>query len=120
MKKVDRFFVGLALAGLCSWASADALQVRSMANQHGKTCAAAVVALLTGQKPNPSPNFSNTCYSFVSSTFAVHVASVHTYDPLKKTMVTVAGSGGVSAAANEAEGEFALAWAHAIWADSLV
>lgn len=31
MKKVDRFFTGLVLAGLCSWASADALQVRSMA-----------------------------------------------------------------------------------------
>lgn len=31
MKKVYRLFSGLALAGLCSWASADALQVRSMA-----------------------------------------------------------------------------------------
>jgi len=31
VKKVDRFFSGLVLAGLCSWASADALQVRSMA-----------------------------------------------------------------------------------------
>jgi len=48
------------------------------------------------------------------------VASVHTYDPVKKTMVTVAGSGGVSTAANKVEGEFALAWAHGIWADSFV
>lgn len=31
MKKVNRFFSGLALAGLCTWANADALQVRSMA-----------------------------------------------------------------------------------------
>ncbi|GAB4214368.1 MAG: NAD(P)/FAD-dependent oxidoreductase [Rhodoferax sp.] len=90
-----------------------------MANQHGKTCAAAVVALLTGQPVNPSPIYNNTCYSFVSPEDVVHVASVHTYDPVKKTMVTVAGSGGVSKAANELEGRFALAWAKGIWADTL-
>lgn len=90
-----------------------------MANQHGKTCAAAVVALLTGQTPNTSPIYNNTCYSFVSSEDVVHVASVHTYDPVKKTMVTVAGSGGVSKAANELEGRFAWAWAQGIWADTL-
>jgi len=92
----------------------------SMANQHGKTCAAAVVALLTGKTPNPSPIYTNTCYSFVSSKEAVHVASVHTYDPVKKTMVTVAGAGGVSTAANAVEGEYAYGWARNIWADSLV
>ncbi|MDD2809631.1 NAD(P)/FAD-dependent oxidoreductase [Rhodoferax sp.] len=91
-----------------------------MANQHGKTCAAAVVALLTGQTPNQTPIYNNTCYSFVSAEDVVHVASVHTYDPVKKTMVTVAGSGGVSKAANELEGRFALSWAKGIWADTLV
>ena len=50
----------------------------------------------------------------------MHVASVHTYDPVKKTMVAVAGSGGVSKAANELEGRYALAWAQNIWADTLV
>jgi sulfide dehydrogenase [flavocytochrome c] flavoprotein chain len=91
-----------------------------MANQHGKTCAAAVVALLTGQTPNPAPIYNNTCYSFVSAEDVVHVASVHTYDPVKKTMVTVPGSGGVSKAANELEGRLALSWAQGIWADTLV
>lgn len=91
-----------------------------MANQHGKTCAAAVVALLTGQAPNDSPIYNNTCYSFVSPEDVVHVASVHRYDAEKKTMVTVAGSGGVSVAANELEGRYALAWANNIWADTLV
>ncbi len=90
-----------------------------MANQHGKTCAAAVVALLTGKTPNPSPIYNNTCYSFVSEEDVVHVASVHAYDPEKKTMIAVAGSGGVSKAANELEGRFALAWARGIWADTL-
>jgi NADPH-dependent 2,4-dienoyl-CoA reductase/sulfur reductase-like enzyme len=90
-----------------------------MANQHGKTCAAAVVALLTGQQVNTQPIYNNTCYSFVSSEDVVHVASVHAYDADKKTMLTVPGSGGVSSAANELEGRYALAWARNIWADTL-
>ncbi|NBS74842.1 MAG: flavocytochrome C, partial [Betaproteobacteria bacterium] len=90
-----------------------------MANQHGKTCAAAVVALLTGKEVNPLPIYNNTCYSFVSDTDVVHVSSVHRYDAEKKTMVTVAGSGGVSAAASEIEGQYAMAWARNIWADTL-
>jgi NADPH-dependent 2,4-dienoyl-CoA reductase/sulfur reductase-like enzyme len=90
-----------------------------MANQHGKTCAAAVVALLTGKAPNANPIYNNTCYSFVSAEDVVHVASVHRYDAEKKTMVTVPGSGGVSTGANELEGRYALAWASNIWADTL-
>ena len=90
-----------------------------MANQHGKTCAAAVVALLTGKSPNAMPIYNNTCYSFVSDEDVVHVSSVHQYDATKKTMVTVAGSGGVSSAANELEGRYAMSWARNIWADTL-
>jgi sulfide dehydrogenase [flavocytochrome c] flavoprotein subunit len=90
-----------------------------MANQHGKTCAAAVVALLTGQEVNPLPIYNNTCYSFVSATEVVHVASVHRYDADKKTMLTVPGSGGVSAQANTLEATYAMGWARNIWADTL-
>ena len=90
-----------------------------MANQHGKTCAAAVVALLTGGQPNAMPIYNNTCYSFVSDEDVVHVASVHRYDATQKTMLTVPGSGGVSSAANELEGRYALSWARNIWADTL-
>jgi sulfide dehydrogenase [flavocytochrome c] flavoprotein subunit len=90
-----------------------------MANQHGKTVAAAVVALLSGQAPNDKPIYNNTCYSFVSETEVVHVASVHAYDAERKTMVTVPGSGGLSSAPNELEGVYALGWARNIWADTL-
>jgi sulfide dehydrogenase [flavocytochrome c] flavoprotein subunit len=90
-----------------------------MANQHGKTCAAAVVALLTGSQVNNMPIYNNTCYSFVSSDEVVHVASVHRYDAEKKTMLTVAGSGGLSPAANTLEAVYAMAWAQNIWADTL-
>jgi len=91
-----------------------------MANQHGKTCAAAVVSLLQGHEPPQLPIYANTCYSFVTDTQVVHVASVHRYDAAKKTMLTVEGSGGLSSAANELEGQYAHAWARNIWADSLM
>jgi NADPH-dependent 2,4-dienoyl-CoA reductase/sulfur reductase-like enzyme len=90
-----------------------------MANQHGKTCAAAVVALLSGAEVNRLPVYNNTCYSFVSPTDVIHVSSVHAYDPEKRTMLTVPGSGGLSAAGNSLEGEYASAWARNIWADML-
>ncbi len=69
-----------------------------MANQHGKVAAAAIVALLSGGTPDAQPFYNNTCYSFTSDREAVHVASVHRYDAAQKTMVTVPGSGGLSAA----------------------
>jgi NADPH-dependent 2,4-dienoyl-CoA reductase/sulfur reductase-like enzyme len=90
-----------------------------MANQHGKTCAAAVVNLLMGKEPPQLPLYANTCYSFVTEEDVVHVASVHRYDAEKKTMLAVPGSGGVSSAASELEGRYALAWARNIWADTL-
>ena len=90
-----------------------------MANQHAKTCAAAVVNLLAGKPPLALPIYANTCYSFVSDEDVVHVASVHRYDADKKTMLAVAGAGGVSSAASELEGRYAHAWSRNIWADTL-
>lgn len=105
----------------------DALQIApampksaTMANGHGKTCAAAVVALLNNQPPNPSPTLINTCYSMVSDKQAIHVASVHKYDEKDRTFKAVPGSGGVSSAMNEAEGAYTMNWARNIWADSLL
>ena len=90
-----------------------------MANQHGKVAAAAIVSLLAGQAPNPEPLYNNTCYSFTSAREAIHIASVHRYDAAQKTMVTVPGAGGLSAAPNALEGTYAQAWADAIWTDML-
>ena len=91
----------------------------SMANGHGRICAAAVVAILNGEPPNPSPTLINTCYSMVSERQAIHVASVHKYDERDRTMKAVPGSGGVSPAMNELEGSHAMSWAANIWADAL-
>ncbi len=89
------------------------------ANNHGKVVADAVIARLTGQPINESPIIANTCYSFVSATDVVHVASVHKWSPEQKTLVPVEGAGGLSAARNELEGRYALDWARNIWSDAL-
>jgi NADPH-dependent 2,4-dienoyl-CoA reductase/sulfur reductase-like enzyme len=91
----------------------------TMANGHGKVCAAAIVALVNNQPPNPAPTLINTCYSMVSDKLAIHVASVHKYDERDRTMKTVPGSGGVSSAMNELEGVYTMNWATNIWADTL-
>jgi sulfide dehydrogenase [flavocytochrome c] flavoprotein subunit len=91
----------------------------SMANNHAKIAAAAIIEQLGGRKPGPDPKIINTCYSFVSEKEAIRVSSVHEWDATQGTLIGVKGSGGVSAARSEAEGTFAWNWARTIWADSL-
>ena len=90
-----------------------------MANQQAKVAAAAIIQLLKGEAVNATPVVMNTCYSFVTARDAVHVASVHQFDATEKTFKPVPGSGGVSSAANQVEGRYALSWADNIWADML-
>ena len=89
------------------------------ANNHAKVAADALIARLTGQPVNESPIIANTCYSFVSATEAVHVASVHKWSAAQQTLLPVDGAGGLSAARNEQEAAYALDWARNIWADVL-
>ena len=88
----------------------------SMANNHAKIAAAAIVELLNGRQPQPV-KIINTCYSFVSEKEAIRVSSVHEWDG--STLQPVKGSGGVSAARSGDEAKFAWNWARTIWADSL-
>ena len=104
----------------------DAIQVASgmpksghMANQHAKVCAAAIIALLAGRAPNPAPVVNNACYSMITDSESIHVSSVHQYDADKKTLLPVAGAGGLSPAMSAEEGTLAFAWARNIWADML-
>jgi sulfite dehydrogenase len=89
----------------------------SMANNHAKIAAAAVVESLSGRTPGPV-QILNTCYSFVSQKEAIRVSSVHAWDEKDRTLKALPG-GGVSAARSEAEGSYAWSWARNIWADSL-
>ena len=91
----------------------------SMANQQAKVCAAAVIALLKGEPVVEKPVMMNTCYSFVDSRSAVHVASVHQYDAAQKMTLAVKGAGGLSDKANELEGTYAWGWARNMWGDAL-
>jgi NADPH-dependent 2,4-dienoyl-CoA reductase/sulfur reductase-like enzyme len=90
-----------------------------MANQTGKVCAGAIVALVNGEAVTPIPVFANTCYSFVSAKEAMHVAGVYRYDPEKKAMAGIGESTGVSGTWSEIEGQYAQAWANNIWSDAL-
>ena len=90
-----------------------------MANQHGKICADAVIALLTGRPVNEEPIIANTCYSLVSDKEAIHVASVHKYDKAQKTLVPVKGAGGISKERNALEVVYTQSWAENLWSDML-
>ncbi len=91
-----------------------------IANQHGKLASAAILQLLAGGAPNPTPVLINTCYSFVDARNAIHIASVYQYDAATRSVQPVPGAGGVSAARNESEGKMAVGWAKNIWADMLL
>jgi sulfide dehydrogenase [flavocytochrome c] flavoprotein chain len=89
-----------------------------MATSQARVCASAIVEIMHGRTPDPSPVFANTCYSFVDGKQAIHVANVYRYDEGKKIMVSAEG-GGVSAKPSEQEGKYANAWAINIWSDVL-
>ena len=109
---------GVHVLGDATLAASAMPKSASMANNHAKIAAGAIVAQLTGQPVNPQPVIANTCYSYVSDQEAMHVTSVHRYDLEKKTLLPVAGAGGVSAQRNTLEKAYADAWARNIWADS--
>ncbi len=90
-----------------------------MANAQAKVCAAAVIEMLQGKQPDQDPSLSNTCYSMVSNTEAVHVANVFRFNVEKQTMVSADG-GGVSAARSELEGTYAGSWLKNIMSDTLL
>lgn len=82
------------------------------ANSQAKVCAAAVVALLNGDKA-PHPTYVNTCYSFISPTEGISVAMV--YDFKDGKISKVKGSGGLTpkefnAKLREREAEYAFSW----------
>jgi sulfide dehydrogenase [flavocytochrome c] flavoprotein subunit len=89
-----------------------------MANAQAKVCAAAVVALMRGEAPDPAPAFANTCYSFIDDRAAMHISTLYRYDPARLGMQPE-GSGILSDHASSQEGADAEAWARRIWADVL-
>lgn len=63
------------------------------ANAQAKVCAAALVKLLAGEKPQ-DPMLINTCYSLLAADYGISIAGV--YRPDKGQLTDVPGAGGVS------------------------
>jgi NADPH-dependent 2,4-dienoyl-CoA reductase/sulfur reductase-like enzyme len=82
------------------------------ANAQAKVCAAAIVRLMGGQKPD-EPRLINTCYTTVAPGYGITVAAV--YRPANGQLVEVQGSGGTSPveapkATREQEAKLADGW----------
>jgi len=108
---------GVHVLGDATLSAAGMPKSGSMANNHAKVAAAAIVDLLNGRTPQPV-KLLNTCYSFVAEKEAIRVSSVHEWDSGQGALMPVKGAGGVSAARSEAEASYAWNWARTIWADS--
>ncbi len=63
------------------------------ANAQAKVCAAAIVKLLAGAKPQ-DPIVINTCYSLVAADYGISIAGV--YRPDKGQLTDIPGAGGTS------------------------
>jgi NADPH-dependent 2,4-dienoyl-CoA reductase/sulfur reductase-like enzyme len=82
------------------------------ANAQAKVCAAAVAAVLKGDKP-AEPRLINTCYSLVAPDYGITVAGV--YKPTDGVLADIQGAGGVSPieapkSNRELEAQFAEGW----------
>ena len=90
-----------------------------LANGHAKVAAAAIIAALRQQPPDPHPMLTNTCYSLVGPSAGMHSAAVYRYVAARHSFETVPDAGGVSQEPNTAEAIAALAWAENLWSDML-
>ncbi|MBI3329846.1 MAG: FCSD flavin-binding domain-containing protein [Nitrospinae bacterium] len=90
------------------------------ANNQAKACAAAIVALLRGERP-PEPALMNTCYSLVAPDYGISIAAV--YRVVGDEIRAVKGSEGISPAnapdeIRALEAEYAKSWYANITADT--
>lgn len=67
-------------------------------NQEAKICADAIVRMLSGQTPDPSPVVNSACYSPITAGTASWLTAVYQYDAVTKSM-KVAANGGITAGA---------------------
>jgi NADPH-dependent 2,4-dienoyl-CoA reductase/sulfur reductase-like enzyme len=73
-----------------------------VANQEAKICADAIVRLLGGQQPDPSPVANSACYSPITANTASWLTAVYQYDNTSQKML-VAANGGVTTNARATE-----------------
>lgn len=89
-----------------------------IANQEAKVCADAIVRLLSGQQPDPSPVTNSSCYSPITAKTASWLSAVFAYDPVSKTMVTVGGAASEGTTISGDHYEDMFVWFKTLMADT--
>ncbi|MCX8085103.1 MAG: NAD(P)/FAD-dependent oxidoreductase [Calditerrivibrio sp.] len=90
-----------------------------VANSMAKVVAEAIVAKLSGKNP-PRPFMLNTCYSMVSDSEAIWIATVYEYNDEKKLTLQVGKAGGIPDKRSKIDKEHQYSWANAIWEDTFM
>lgn len=88
-------------------------------NSEAKVCADAILRMLNGLSPYPSPKTNSACYSPTSSNEASWLTAVYKYDPSTKTMVS-ANTGSYITAGSSSTGNYTkmFSWAGNLFADT--
>ncbi|HWR80826.1 MAG TPA: FAD/NAD(P)-binding oxidoreductase [Pseudomonas sp.] len=89
-----------------------------IANQEAKTCADAIVRLLAGRSPDPSPITNSACYSPITADTASWLTAVFAYDPVSGTMQPVPGSAGEAAGRSQDNYKEMFKWFNTLMEDS--
>jgi hypothetical protein len=91
-----------------------------IANQEAKVCADAIVRLLGGLQPDPSPVTNSACYSPITADTASWLTAVFAYDPVTRTMQVVPGASGEANRPSKDNYEQMSKWFTTLMADSFV
>lgn len=89
-----------------------------VSNNQAKICAAAIVDLFNGRKPEPVPVIGSTSYSVTSDRTSGAIAVVMRYNPEKKVYERQP-KGGANPLHSELDFAYGQAWHESIWADTL-
>lgn len=89
-----------------------------IANQEAKVCADAILRLLSGLAPDPSPHTNSACYSPITATTASWLTANYRYDAMTATMVPVTASAGEAAARSTKNFEEMGKWFNALMGDT--
>ena len=89
-----------------------------IANAEAKVCADAVIRLLGGSQPYPTPKTNSACYSPISTNSASWATVVYKYNPMTKSMKPVPNSGGVSDSASSRNYQDMFNWSKNLFSDT--
>jgi len=89
-----------------------------IANAEAKVCADAIIRLLAGAQPYPSPKTNSACYSPISTNTASWATVVYQYNPATQSMSAVPGSGGVADIATSRHYRDMFDWSDNLFSDT--